>query len=230
MNTRSIISISLAATVLASSCNSSYEASGGVTGAIIGSHVGETIGFLSGSGRYRGESAALGSLIGTGVGTILGVGIARQTERNIRKGYEADSYSEERYGSDDYQIGGGATYEGSDQGYSFSSNLNMSDISYTDTDGDGYLSKNEVIEIAAKIENTSDHPLRNVSISLTTYNEKYCAVSPSLTIDLRPGEKTIYTGRIFCKKSKRGRKATFSLSATSQGLSSARKSFSIYMR
>lgn len=230
MDKRNMASIALATLILASSCNSSYEAAGGVTGSVIGSHIGGTIGFLAGSGFYRGESAALGSLIGTGVGAVLGVGIARQTENNVRN--RAASGQQYEYTEDDrdYQTGGGATYNGTSSGYSFASCISITDLTYTDTNGDGCLSKNEVIEIAAIIENTSDAPLKNVIIRLTADDAKSCAVSPSLTINLEPGEKTQYTGRIFGKKARKGRNAGFTLSAGTSSLSSASKSFTIEMR
>ena len=86
MDKRNMASIALATLILASSCNSSYEAAGGVTGAVIGARVGETIGFLAGSGFYRGESAALGSLIGTGVEPEPSVAMTEEANEKLLAG------------------------------------------------------------------------------------------------------------------------------------------------
>lgn len=168
--------LALAAILLVSSCTSSYQAAGGVTGAMIGSQVGGAVGVLSGHGPFRGESAALGSLIGMGIGAILGVGISSQIEEQERA--EARRYEERvqnsTIGNNDgyydnnvgYQTGGGyqgtpntqanSNYEiGNDtyNGAMISTVLSISELSYMDADGDGYISKDETIEVEGYITN-----------------------------------------------------------------------------
>ena len=78
--------------------------------------------------------------------------------------------------------------------------VSISDLNYMDGNGDGYLSKNETIEIEGFITNTSGNRLNNIVIYLTVDNEKNYSVSPSLTTSLEKGQKIRYTGRVHCKK------------------------------
>lgn len=209
-----------------SSCTSSFQATSGATGAMIGSRVGEAIGFVSGRGHFRGHNAALGSLIGAGVGAALGVGIASHIEKQERQAYDRDEAdhrhsaqrSDERVrNNSDYQTGGG--YSGNDEfggnsGYSANSNtavLSISELSYMDADGDGYFSKGEVCEIEGFIKNNTNTVLNDVVIYLGTDNEKDFSKSPSLTTTLQPGQKIRYTGRICCKKARRGQAVNVNL-------------------
>jgi hypothetical protein len=226
MKATKITCLALGTLLLASSCESSYQAAGGVTGAMIGSHVGSAVGYLSGGHRhgryYRGGNAALGSLIGMGIGAALGVGIASQIEQKEKaEARRRDSYGD-GYGdydtrenrrttggyesNRDYQIGGGA-YQGNSGGtYQGNSSavISISDLTFMDIDGTGYISKGETIEVEGYITNTSNSVLNDVIIFLKVDDEKRFRLSPSLTTTLRPGQKIRYTGRILCDRAKRG--------------------------
>lgn len=210
MKTTKATCFALAAALLISSCSSSYQAQGGVTGALIGSRVGETIGFLSGHGHFRGENAALGSLIGMGVGAVLGVGIASQIEQGEQIGQRpkrTDRYDE----TPDYQTGSGA-YAGTIPGA-----VSISDLTYMDSDGDGLFSKNETLEVEGFITNTSNEPLKDIVIFLKSDNTKDVSISPSLTTTLRPGQKIRYTGRLHCKKAHNGKTLSVTLNTFHSG-------------
>ena len=218
MKKNQITCLTLATALLASSCTSSYQAAGGVTGAMIGSHVGSAVGVLAGHGPFRGESAALGSLIGMGIGAILGVGITSQIEEQERAearryenygqgnaGYDGGYYDnnagyqtsggyqsgQEVQRSHNYQIG-----DGTNEGAVASTVLSISELSYMDVDGDGYISKDETIEVEGFITNTSNSVLRDIVIYLNVSEPKSFSVSPSLTTTLQPGQKIRYTGRV----------------------------------
>lgn len=236
MKKNTIACAAMATLVLASSCSSSYQASAGVTGAYLGGHIGETVGFLSGHGHFRGENAALGSLVGMGVGAILGIGIANQIEKNQQQSNNTYSNPDA-----DYQTGGGAGYDGGaykndsyrgayGKSYALSSGLEVSDLSYTDSNGDGMLSKNEVIEVESVITNTTDKLMKNVIIWLEVDNVKCCSVSPSLTTSLEPGETIRYTGRIYGKKARSGQSVTVTLGTNYAGLTARGRSMTIGMR
>ena len=225
MKKNQITCLTLVTILLASSCTSSYQAAGGVTGAMIGSHVGGAVGVLAGHGPFRGESAALGSLIGMGIGAILGVGITSQIEEQERaeaRRYEErvqnnttvnnDGYYDNNVGyqtsggyqgmpntqgNSNYQVGNGV-YNGTVT----SSVLSISELSYMDADGDGYISKDETIEVEGFITNTSNSILRDIVISLNVNDPKAFSLSPSLTTTLQPGQKIRYTGRIHCKRTR----------------------------
>lgn len=197
MNKTRIGAIFMASTMLFASCTTSYQASSGVRGAMIGARVGETVGFLTGRGHFRGDNAALGSLIGMGVGAALGVGIAATIEKNERQAYESP------YQRDDYQQNS-SSYNNQSYTPSLQSNLvNITDVSYTDGNGDGYVSKGETIEIEGYITNKTNSPLSELVIFLDTDNQKDFVVSPSLTTTLLPNQRIRYTGRIYCKKTRR---------------------------
>lgn len=208
MRKTKITCLVLAVAMLTGSCTSSYQASGGVTGAMIGGHVGEAVGYLSGHGPFRGRSAALGNLVGMGVGAALGIGITSQIEANERaksqqnkgNGYASDDYSQ------GYQTGGGAY-----AGVTGSASLYISDLSYTDMTGDGYISKDETIEVEGYITNTSDNTLEDVMIYIDVNDTKHFTISPPLTTTLRPGQRIRYTGRVHCKKARQGHSIEVSL-------------------
>ena len=93
MKQTKVACIVLALAMMVSSCGSAYQAESGARGAIIGGHVGEMVGLLSGHGHFRGENAAIGSLIGMGIGAILGVSVASQIEEKEKA--EARRYDED---------------------------------------------------------------------------------------------------------------------------------------
>lgn len=224
MKKNQITCLTLAAALLASSCTSSYQAAGGVTGAMIGSHIGGAVGALAGHGPFRGESSALGSLIGMGIGAILGVGITSQIEEQERaeaRRYEDYEQSRTTSGNDgyydnnvSYQTSGGYqngnqpvqenhNYQiGSYNGGVTSTVLSISDLTYMDADGDGYISKDETIEVEGYITNTSNSILRDIVIYLDVNDAKAFSISPSLTTTLQPGQKIRYTGRVHCLRTR----------------------------
>lgn len=217
----------LAVTMLVSSCTSSYQAAGGLNGALIGSQVGSAVGFLTGHGHFRGENSALGSLIGMGIGAVLGVGIAAQIEENEKA--EARRYEEPNGGYNTqnmeqnvpYQTGGGAyngtISDGTASNTASSALVSLSDLTYMDVDGNGYISKDETIEVEGFITNTSQSILRDIVIQLEVSDPKAFSISPSLTTTLQPGQKIRYTGRVHCLKTRGNETVGINLHATYAG-------------
>ena len=239
MKKNQITCLTLAAALLASSCTSSYQAAGGVTGAMLGSHIGGAVGALSGHGHFRGESAALGSLIGMGIGAILGVGITSQIEEQERaeaRRYEDygqdrttvgnDGYYDNHVGyqtSGGYQEGNRAVQENhnyqicSYNGSITSTVLSISDLTYMDADGNGYISKDETIEVEGYITNTSNSVLHDIVIHLNVNDPKAFSISPSLTTTLQPGQKIRYTGRVHCLRTRGVTSASINLNTDYAG-------------
>lgn len=225
---KKILAILLGVSVLASSCASSYQASGAMNGAMVGSTVGRAVGALSGRGCFHGRNAALGSLIGAGVGTILGVGITSAIEQKERRAYENQS----SYEADNYAPAGGAydhqyntpsrpntVYSGAHGGAYNTLDVAISELTYTDANGDGCISKGETIEVQTFITNTTNTVLRDIVLSLNVSDPNNLRVSPSLTTTLRPGQRIRYTGRVYCTRARNGRWSNIHLTATCNGRS-----------
>ena len=153
-----------------------------------------------------------------GIGAILGVGITSQIEEQERaearryEGYgQVNTRNDGGYYDNNvgYQTSGGYqggqnvqsnhNYQignGSYDGAIASTVLSISELSYMDADGDGYISKDETIEVEGFITNTSNSVLRDIVIYLNVSEPKSFSVSPSLTTTLQPGQKIRYTGRV----------------------------------
>jgi hypothetical protein len=125
-----------------------------------------------------------------GIGAVLGVGIASQIEEKEKEKAEARRYEEYSNIADSPSAAANSP----------SAAINLSDLTYMDTNGDGYISKEEVIEVEGFITNTSNSVISDIVIYLTTNDDKAFIASPSLTTTLQPGQKIRYTGRIHCHK------------------------------
>lgn len=208
-----------------SSCQTRGQMMGGIAGAHIGSEVGGAIGFLSGHGPFRGHNAAMGTLIGAGVGALLGVSVAQSIEDKEKARYERNhggrydnpqnTSSTDDYG---YQTSGG--YDPNSNSAAVPANVAISELTYMDTNGDGFISKNEAIEIEGFITNSSSFPLEDIVIYITTNDEKNYTISPSLTTTLQPGQKIRYTGRIYCNKARQGEQIRINLNTSYKGMNS----------
>lgn len=208
MKKTKIVCLIMAATLLTSSCSSSYQESGTLTGAMIGGEIGEAVGFLSGHDHSRGRSAAVGRLVGMGVGAVLGYGITSQVEANERVTPKRDKHRDydKDYYSQGYQTGGGA-------GMSNIHLLKLSDISFAGMTSDGYISKNEIVEVEGYITNMSNKTFEDIVIFINVNDAKHFTVSPSFTTTLQPGQRIRYTGRVLCRKARHGQSAVISLNA-----------------
>lgn len=259
MKTIKTFSLIVAASLIVSSCTTYGQFGAGMAGASLGSHLGRDIGYLAGGHHYHfsGRSAALGSLIGAGVGAALGVsihnGIEQARERRYERAQNQQNYQNNQYGnqnqyqnygtsSDDYQTGGGSGY-GSSNGSSSNGSSSCSSrpsysnayvtvesISYMDGNGDGYLSKNETIEIDTYITNTTSAPLNNVTISIVSNDTRNVTLSSPLVTSLAPGQKVHYTGRVYCQKVKKNAPISVSVNVLTNGANCNTGSISIYMK
>lgn len=238
------LSLIVATSVLVASCTSYNQAAAGVTGAALGSHIGRDIGWLTSGHHFGGRNAALGSLIGAGVGAALGVGIQNSIEnsranRANRAAEREYQRSQDSYSSDDYQTGGGAydydraTVNGNtsyNRPATSSKYVSVEALTYMDGDGDGYISKGETIEVETYITNISNNRLRGVRISLNVPEDKYVTISSPLIIDLNPGQKVKYTGRIYCQKVKTDYPVNVSVNVNAEGLVTSTGVLNVYMK
>ena len=229
-----ISTILLAAVTLLSSCQTSGQAAAGLTGAAIGSTLGSAIGGATGGhyGRYgyyhyNGQGAALGSLIGMGVGAALGVAIQKSAEENERRQYE--NYQE--YDSYDQNSNYSRNY--SNNNYTPASSrlpVHISEVTYFDGNGDGFMSKGETLEVETYIENRSNSTLYSVDIVLDTQQSKYVIASSPLTITLEPRQKVRYSGRIYCRKAKNGRSVPLTITVSAGNQMAQSETINLYMK
>lgn len=235
------LSLILATSILVASCTSYSQAAAGLTGAAVGSHIGRDIGYLAGGGYYGfgGRSSALGSLIGAGVGAALGVSIQNGIERSRERRYEEHQNRRQNddrgSATDDYQTGGGNSHSG--QGNSSwsrpsasNSFITVEPLTYMDADGDGYVGKGETIEVCTYITNTSNAPLRDVTISLVASDLRYVTLSSPLVTTLSPGQKIRYTGRVYCQKTKYNKPVDINVNVKVNGSTLSSGIVSIYMK
>lgn len=224
----------LASSIFLASCSSYGQFSAGATGALVGSHIGRDIGHVVGGGRYYGGgSSALGSLIGAGVGAALGVGIQNSIERSRERRYEEHSrhqHGTEQTSRDEYRTNGG--YQGAETSSVTISNslIGIEPLTYTDANGDGYVSKGETIEVETYIENISKSTLKNVTISLVVPEDRYVSLSSPLQTTLQPGQKIRYTGRVYCTKTKKGKSFNVSVNVNAKGANVSTGNLLIYMK
>lgn len=214
MNKTKALSITMAATLLISSCSSYNQFSAGVTGAHIGGEVGRTIGFLTSTRGYSGRSQALGSLIGMGVGAAMGVGIATSIENKANRQYQEnydtppyyDAKPNQSYSNNynDFQTSGGANSNTASLSRNNSNDfLVMSEPVYYDADGDGIMSKGETCQVETYITNRSSKVLSDIVITIDTDQDTRVTTSSPLITTLVPGQRVHYTGRIYCKKTRK---------------------------
>ena len=229
-----ISTILLAAVTLLSSCQTSGQAAAGLTGAAIGSTLGSAIGGATGGhyGRYgyyhyNGQGAALGSLIGMGVGAALGVAIQKSAEENERRQYE--NYQD--YDSYDQNSNYNRNY--SNNNYTPAPSrlpVHISEVTYFDGNGDGFMSKGETLEVETYIENRSNSTLYSVDIVLDTQKSKYVIASSPLTITLEPRQKIRYSGRIYCRKAKNGRSVPLTITVSAGNQMAQSETINLYMK
>lgn len=229
-----ISTIFLAAVTMLSSCQTSGQAAAGLTGAAIGSTLGSAIGGATGGhyGRYgyyhyNGQGAALGSLIGMGVGAALGVAIQKSAEENERRQYE--NYQD--YDSYDQNSNYNRNY--SNNNYTPAPSrlpVHISEVTYFDGNGDGFMSKGETLEVETYIENRSNNTLYSVDIVLDTQQSKYVIASSPLTITLEPRQKIRYSGRIYCRKVKNGRSVPLTITISAGNQMAQSETINLYMK
>lgn len=209
------------------------------------------------SGRSAALGSLIGAGVGAALGVSIQNGIEQNRERryereqnrqynqyNNQNGQYGNQDQYQNYGSsnDDYQTGGGAGYGGSNNsssygGSSYSSRPSSSNayvsiepLSFMDGDGDGCISKNETIEVETYIKNTTNEPLRNVTISLITDDVRYVTLSSPLVTSLAPGQKVRYTGRVYCQKVKKNTPLSVSVNVLTNGANCNTGSISVYMK
>lgn len=248
MTIRSYSVMALATMLLASCSYGNYAAyNGAMVGATIGDGIGGFLGWTA-SGRDKMGGVMLGRALGTAAGAVIGYNAAKP--KDGKKSAESASGKDDYYlDTDTYNRryeGGGQTYTPDYQtsgGYSDDyaqsdsygdtykpgstkkrfalGDLEISNLSYEDENGDGRISKNETCNIVYKVSNTSADAFDVVLAVEDMDNTGAYAISPETKVRLE-GHKTIrYTAKVYCKKSVSGAAARFRVSVASENHGSA---------
>ena len=203
---------------LLSSCVSYDSWNRTTTGMSLGAFFGSTVGGILGGNR----GADLGTLIGGATGAAIGAASAAKNEEQRARNY--DTYNT-RDGNE--QVGYGRYNEGSD-GYATFNGIKLSNLTFSDYNGDRCLQPGERAQITFDLYNNSGSTLYNIA-PVVSCDYKRVNVSPTAIIgELPVGRAVRYQAEVVVRSNARQRELMFQVALpTSNGRLQVMKSFSI---
>lgn len=208
---------------LLSSCVSYDSWNRTTTGMSLGAFFGSTVGGILGGNR----GADLGTLIGGATGAAIGAASAAKNEEQRTRTY--DTYNnvprDGRYGNE--QVVYGRYNEGSD-GYATFNGIELSNLTFSDYNGDRCLQPGERAQITFDLYNNSGSTLYNIA-PVVSCDYKRVNVSPTAIIgELPVGRAVRYQAEVLVRSNARQRELMFQVALpTSNGRLQVMKSFSI---
>ena len=208
---------------LLSSCVSYDSWNRTTTGMSLGAFFGSTVGGILGGNR----GADLGTLIGGATGAAIGAASAAKNEEQRTRNY--DTYNnvlrDGRYGNE--QVGYGRYNEASD-GYATFNGIELSNLTFSDYNGDRCLQPGERAQISFDLYNNSGSTLYNIA-PVVSCDYKRVNVSPTAIIGELPAGRTVrYQAEVVVRSNARQRELMFQVALpTSNGRLQVMKSFSI---
>lgn len=208
---------------LLSSCVSYDSWNRTTTGMSLGAFFGSTVGGILGGNR----GADLGTLIGGATGAAIGAASAAKNEEQRTRTY--DTYNnvprDGRYGNE--QVVYGRYNEGSD-GYATFNGIELSNLTFSDYNGDRCLQPGERAQITFDLYNNSGSTLYNIA-PVVSCDYKRVNVSPTAIIgELPVGRAVRYQAEVVVRSNARQRELMFQVALpTSNGRLQVMKSFSI---
>lgn len=203
----------LSATLSLSSCGSYNAWDRAATGSIIGAAFGTIVGAVVGGS----EGADAGNLIGTVAGAAIGAASGAEEDRRRAEHYERlraveaqnDYYNNLRpYGTETELV----NYTRLDEADFVSGNnmpLEVSRLTFSDSDGDRMLSPGERAQISFEIYNAGHEVARNIA-PLVSCNYKRVDLSPAAIIgSIPPGRSVRYKVAVVPRDNARSRTVTF---------------------
>lgn len=189
----------------------------------MGTSIGAQIGNIVGTSieAFGDRHGVMGSLIGTVAGAAIGYGVSSAIENVTHKKTANQTEDNDWETSDDKD----------NDGYGFDSevivgdpvskrDISISNKSFYDSDGDGMISKYEIISIVFDVTNNSKTDLRSVNLNVTADRSQsdYYLISPSKTVSLTAGQTLRYTAKVKAKANiSELLRAEFVLHATASG-------------
>ena len=208
---------------LLSSCVSYDSWNRTTTGMSLGAFFGSTVGGILGGNR----GADLGTLIGGATGAAIGAASAAKNEEQRTRNY--DTYNnvlrDGRYGNE--QVGYGRYNEASD-GYATFNGIELSNLTFSDYNGDRCLQPGERAQISFDLYNNSGSTLYNIA-PVVSCDYKRVNVPPTAIIGELPAGRTVrYQAEVVVRSNARQRELMFQVALpTSNGRLQVMKSFSI---
>ena len=208
---------------LLSSCVSYDSWNRTTTGMSLGAFFGSTVGGILGGNR----GADLGTLIGGATGAAIGAASAAKNEEQRTRNY--DTYNnvprDGRYGNE--QVGYGRYNESSD-GYATFNGIELSNLTFSDYNGDRCLQPGERAQITFDLYNNSGSTLYNIA-PVVSCDYKRVNVSPTAIIgELPEGRAVRYQAEVVVRSNARQRELMFQVALpSSNGRLQVMKSFSI---
>ena len=206
---------------LLSSCVSYDSWNRTTTGMSLGAFFGSTVGGILGGNR----GADLGTLIGGATGAAIGAASAAKNEEQRARNYDTYNTRDGRYGNE--QVGYGRYNEGSD-GYATFNGIELSNLTFSDYNGDRCLQPGERAQISFDLYNNSGSTLYNIA-PVVSCDYKRVNVSPTAIIgELPVGRAVRYQAEVVVRSNARQRELMFQVALpTSNGRLQVMKSFSI---
>ena len=208
---------------LLSSCVSYDSWNRTTTGMSLGAFFGSTVGGILGGNR----GADLGTLIGGATGAAIGAASAAKNEEQRARTYETYNNvpRDGRYGNE--QVGYGRYNEASD-GYATFNGIELSNLTFSDYNGDRCLQPGERAQISFDLYNNSGSTLYNIA-PVVSCDYKRVNVSPTAIIGELPAGRTVrYQAEVVARNNARQRELMFQVALpTSNGRLQVMKSFSI---
>lgn len=206
---------------LLSSCVSYDSWNRTTTGMSLGAFFGSTVGGILGGNR----GADLGTLIGGATGAAIGAASAAKNEEQRARNYDTYNTRDGRYGNE--QVGYGRYNEGSD-GYATFNGIELSNLTFSDYNGDRCLQPGERAQITFDLYNNSGSTLYNIA-PVVSCDYKRVNISPTAIIgELPVGRAVRYQAEVVVRSNARQRALMFEVALpTSNGRLQVMKSFSI---
>ena len=204
-----------------SSCVSYDSWNRTTTGMSLGAFFGSTVGGIIGGNR----GADLGTLIGGATGAAIGAASAAKNEEQRARNYDTYNTRDGRYGNE--QVGYGRYNEGSD-GYATFNGIELSNLTFSDYNGDRCLQPGERAQITFDLYNNSGSTLYNIA-PVVSCDYKRVNVSPTAIIgELPSGRSVRYQAEVVARNNARQRELMFQVALpSSNGRLQVMKSFSI---
>ena len=206
---------------LLSSCVSYDSWNRTTTGMSLGAFFGSTVGGIIGGNR----GADWGTLIGGATGAAIGAASAAKNEEQRARNYDTYNTRDGRYGNE--QVGYGRYNESSD-GYATFNGIELSNLTFSDYNGDRCLQPGERAQITFDLYNNSGSTLYNIA-PVVSCDYKRVNVSPTAIIgELPVGREVRYQAEVVVRSNARQRALMFQVALpTSNGRLQVMKSFSI---